>query len=287
MAALAALVMALLGVACEENTVTTSSEVCPYPVEGVEKVGLEIQGTDVVIDMVLVKAGSFIMGSDGDDTLLARPNERPAHRVNINKDFYISATPITQKQYHAIMGTRYLMDQDSADYPMVNLSMGQIADFIVLLNEARHQSFTVPTEARWEYAARGGHVAPEVQTLYAGSNDLDKVAWYYGNSWIEYKKDGLLTQERRMHPVAQKWPNALGLYDMTGNVWEWTSSGYMMYIEDEEDDPAGDTENESMAVRGASYMQNINRSRIAVRTERHKDDRDPTVGFRIALVSSI
>jgi len=168
---------------------------------------------------ILVKGGKFKMGDENGNQI---DDCRPVHKVTIS-DFYISKTPITQKQWRDVMDYNPSRFKDCDECPVENVSWENVQQYIIKLNAKIDFKFRLPTEAEWEYAARGGHLAPFEKgkgdiligkNKYAGSDNLDEVGWYSKNS--KYKT----------HPVATKKPNELGIYDMSGNVWEWCADWY-------------------------------------------------------------
>lgn len=161
----------------------------------------------IEIDMVLVEGGSFVMGSDSPE---AESQEKPAREVSLD-DFYISKFEVTQALFESVMGSSMSYFQ-GADVPVNNLSWQQANYFIDRLNELTGETYRLPTEAEWEFAAKGGNKSQGF--TYSGSNDVNEVAWYADNA------------NNRAHPVGQKKPNELGLYDMTGNVGEFTIDAY-------------------------------------------------------------
>lgn len=162
-------------------------------------------------DMVLVKGGAFTMGwvqgRDGKEN----NHEKPAHEVTL-KDFYIGKYPVTQAQWRAVMGSNPSNNKGCDNCPVENVSWNDIQEFLKKLNTLTGQQFRLPTEAEWEYAARGGQESKSY--LYSGSNNLEEVGWYNKNSG------------GKPHPVGQKQPNELGLYDMSGNMWEWVADDW-------------------------------------------------------------
>lgn len=175
--------------------------------------------------MVPVQNGTFRMGAteeQGDD---ATEREKPSHQVTLTKPYYICATEVTQALWLAVMGTNPSGFTGDLNRPVEQVSWNDCQTFITKLNQMTGQTFRLPTEAEWEFAARGGTNSQGYK--YAGSNNIDDVAWYQGNA------DGTT------HPVGQKQPNELGLYDMSGNVLEWCQDWYSAYTTDALVDPTG------------------------------------------------
>ncbi|WP_373604473.1 formylglycine-generating enzyme family protein [Vibrio sp. UCD-FRSSP16_30] len=158
-------------------------------------------------DMILVEGGSFIMGSNSQH---ANASEQPAHEVTVD-DFYISKFEVTQSLFEEVMGPSRSFFKDP-QIPVNNLSWQQAYFFIERLNELTGQHYRLPTEAEWEFAAIGGNQSQGY--AYSGSNNIDDVAWFSGNA------------NNQAHRVGQKKPNELGLYDMTGNVGEFTIDAF-------------------------------------------------------------
>ncbi|NUW74749.1 SUMF1/EgtB/PvdO family nonheme iron enzyme [Vibrio mediterranei] len=158
-------------------------------------------------DMVLVEGGEFTMGSD---SKTAAKSERPAHSVRVDS-FYLSKFEVTQELFESVMGSS--MSYFAApNVPVNNLSWQQANYFVEKLNEMTGENYRLPTEAEWEFAAKGGIHSKGY--IYAGSNNIDDVAWYSENA------------NNRAHPVGMKQPNELGLYDMTGNVGEFVQDAF-------------------------------------------------------------
>jgi formylglycine-generating enzyme required for sulfatase activity len=161
----------------------------------------------VGIEMILVRGGTFRMGdTDGQ----GGDNEKPVHNVTL-RDFYIGKYPVTQKQWVQVMGSNH-SNFKGDDLPVEQVSWNNVQEIIKELNAKTGKKYRLPTEAEWEYAARGGNKSKGYK--YSGSNDIDKVAWYADNSG------------NKTHPVGTKAPNELGIYDMSGNVWEWVNDKY-------------------------------------------------------------
>ena len=160
----------------------------------------------VSVTMVYVAPGTFMMGSTEDND---SQEAKPAHQVTLTKGFYISQTEVTQEFYTAVVGYyngAYISPQNPATYETVS-SLQNFFGWLSYYVSQGQMTMRLPTEAEWEFAARGGNLSRGYR--YAGSDDIDEVAWYRGNSGDT------------MHPVAQKSPNELGLYDMSGNAYEW------------------------------------------------------------------
>ncbi len=209
-------------------------------------------------EMVLVEGGRFQMGctvEQGDDCL---SREKPAHWVSLD-DFHIGKYEVTQAQWKAVMSNNpSYFKEDCDNCPVESVSWEDVQKFIQKLNELTGKQYRLPTEAEWEYAARGGEA-----NKYAGSNDLDEVAWHGGNSGI------------KTHPVGRKSSNGYGLNDMSGNVYEWCSDWYKGY---EVTDHTGSRR----VIRGGSWDANPRNCRVSYR---HLDGpyyRNNSIGFRVA-----
>jgi len=222
----------------------------------------------VKLELVKVEAGTFAMGArDGENN----GNERE-HSVILTNDFYIGQTEVTQAQYQAVMGNNPSGFKGD-DLPVELVSWDDAMAFCTRLNEKgkapKGWKFTLPTEAQWEYAARGGKKSNDHK--YSGSDDVDEVAWYSENA------------DKKTHPVAQKRANELGLYDMSGNVWEWCLDLYeVSYAHDPEF--LTDNKGSYRVNRGGSWYYLAKFCRSAVRDCDVPGFRDDDVGFRVVLV---
>lgn len=215
----------------------------------------EING--VRFRMIAVEGGSFMMGAtpgQGDD---ARENEKPAHKVTVD-NFLIGETEVTQDLWFAVMGNNPShFKSDQGNYPVENVNWNDVQDFIKKLNEITGLQFRLPFEAEWEYAARGGKKSTDKK--YSGSNDVNDVAWYKDNS-------GGTT-----HAVATKKANELGIYDMSGNVWEWCEGH------------SADNQKLTSHMRGSAYHNAAPIERVSLRYTYPVETHDYSVGFRLVL----
>jgi sulfatase modifying factor 1 len=227
---------------------------------------------------ILVEKGTFTMGSDNSEYNF----EKPAHQVTITADFELSEYPVTQALWQAVMGAEWQETYfKGADRPVENISWDDAQGFLVEMNKWYRDSgqaagrpgvFCLPTEAQWEYAARGGRYGKSLSFEYAGSNRLEEVGWYRGNSHGETR------------PVGRKQPNVLGLYDMSGNVWEWCQDWYGSYSSGSVTDPVGPNSGSDRVCRGGSWSFSGGYCRVAGRYYDPPGDRDGSLGFRLAFV---
>lgn len=197
----------------------------------------EVQVNGVSFKMIYVAGGSFMMGATQEQTNYEN-DETPVHQVTLS-DYYIAETEVTQELWCAVMGSNPSRFTRSSRNPVEMVSWHDCQSFIQRLNQLTGLRFRLPTEAEWEYAARGGNKSKGYK--YSGSNRIDDVAWYDGNS-------GAVT-----HEVAKCYPNELGLYDMSGNVWEWCSDWYGSYSSVAQVDPSGAGTGSSRVNRGGSW----------------------------------
>lgn len=191
----------------------------------------------VSFKMIAVKGGTFQMGSDD-----LYDDEKPVHQVTLS-DYYIGETEVTQELWTAVMGSNPSEFTINMQWPVEMVSWNDCQTFISRLNQLTGKTFRLPTEAQWEYAARGGNKSKGY--IYSGSNEIDEVAWYVDNC------GGFAA-----HPVKTKAPNELGIYDMTGNVCEWCSDWYGPYSSAAQIDPTGPATGSDRVVRdGCSYSE--------------------------------
>ena len=240
-------------------------------------------------DMVAVEGGTFMMGAQSESQML--PNydsevygdESPIHQVTLD-DFYIGKYEVTERLWRYVMSyngitadgsaiTPCLSDnQETANYlPVVTISYDDIVNiFLPRLNKITGKQFRLPTEAEWEYAARGGRKSQGYK--YSGSNNVDDVAWYWDNS------------PYTTHQVGTKQPNELGLYDMSGNVNEWCSDwySYSYYSSSPTTNPTGPTTGSYRVLRGGSWYDLVQFCRVSNHSGYSPDYRVNSIGFRLA-----
>ncbi len=250
----------------------TSQEVQTFTVNGVS------------FKMVAVEGGTFSMGATEEQGSDAYGDEKPVHQVTLSS-YSIGQTEVTQELWQAVMGTNpsYFQASTAADYgtnlqrPVEQVSWNDCHTFITKLNELTGKTFRLPTEAEWEYAARGGNKSQGYK--YAGSNNVGDVAWYIANIPSQTSGDsGYGTQT-----IATKAPNELGLYDMSGNVWEWCQDWYDYYSSDAQTNPTGPSIGATVMFRGGSWQHGFQSCRVSMRNHCGEMVTDNYIGFRLAL----
>jgi formylglycine-generating enzyme required for sulfatase activity len=224
------------------------------------------------MSFVYIPPGSFIMGSPEDEP--GRNHDEKQYKVALSRGFYLQSTPVTQRQWQALMGDNSASSSRGDDCPVENVSWNECQVFIQMLNLLGEGVYRLPTEAEWEYACRGGGPAAlgdrELTALFCENDPfLDAVAWYCGNS------------DRHSHPVALKDPNAWDLYDMHGNVMEWCQDWYGEYPAGEATDPAGAPAGVGKVVRGGSWFSSAKNCRAASRAKWAPNSRSHYLGFRL------
>ena len=216
----------------------------------------------VSFTMVGVEGGTFQMGStDGDS------DEKPVHQVSVSS-FSIGQTEVTQELWEAVMGTNPSSFK-GLKLPVERVSWNDCQTFITKLNQLTGKTFRLPTEAEWEFAARGGNSSKGY--TYAGSNTIDDVAWYTSNS------------SSKTHEVATKQANELGIYDMSGNVWEWCSDWYGSYSSYAQTNPTGAGSGSHRVYRGGSWNRSARSCRVSCRDYYAPSGRYGIIGLRLAL----
>ena len=236
----------------------------------------------VTFKMVAVEGGTFTMGATAEQGSDAYTDEEPAHQVTLSS-YCIGETEVTQALWQAVMGSNPSYFAPSSVYaenlqrPVEYVSWNDCQTFITRLNELTGKNFRLPTEAEWEYAARGGNRSMGYK--YAGSNDINTVAWYYDNCYAL----GSSSPDYGTHSVATKAPNELGLYDMSGNVWEWCQDWYGSYSSDAQTDPTGPALGYYRVYRGGSWYYTARNCRVSVRYFIIPSFTDNSLGLRLAL----
>ena len=235
-------------------------------------------GKTVTFKMVRVEHGTFQMGATAEQGSDAYSDEKPVHSVTLTNDYFMGETEVTQALWYAVMGQKPTASgsQWSGTYglgdqrPAYYVSWNDCQEFITKLNTLTGQTFRLPTEAEWEFAARGGNKSKGYK--YAGSDNIGDVAWYSGNS------------NSSTHDVATKQANELGLYDMSGNVWEWCSDKYGSYGSSAQTNPTGSTTTVSIRVlRGGCWDIYAGGCRVSYRSNGGAGLRRDILGLRLAL----
>jgi len=223
-------------------------------------------------EMAFVAGGTFTMGCAAEQDSDCDGYERPAHSVTLS-DYYIGKREVTQGLWKAVMGAdnNPSFFKGSDNLPVENVSWNEVNAFIDSLNRKTGRTYRLPTEAEWEYAARGGNKSGGYK--YSGSNTLDSVAWYWDNSG------------RETHEAGTKAPNELGIYDMSGNVWEWTGDRYGDYGSDAQTNPIGPSTGSNRVFRGGSWYSDEWVCRVSIRYDNDPDGSFNGLGFRLVLLS--
>jgi sulfatase modifying factor 1 len=222
----------------------------------------------VAFRMVAIEGDTFQMGCTAEQDGQCFGDENPVHRVVLS-DYQIGETEVTQALWTAVMGTDPSRFRACDDCPVENVDWEQIQGFLQKLNELTGKQYRLPTEAEWEFAARGGRAAR--QKTFSGSDDLGAVAWYPENAG------------KRTHAVGTKAANELGLYDMSGNVFEWCRDGYGSYSPDDQADPLGRETASRKVVRGGGWSGGEGCCRVSYRYFYPTDFRADFLGFRLVL----
>ena len=238
-------------------------------IKEMDETSIDIKVSKEMFKMVKVKGGVFTMGAtpeQGEDVRIYS-DELPTHRVLLD-DYYIGETVVTQSLWMTVMG--YNPSWKSGDnLPVEGISWEDAQEFIKKLNERTGQSFRLPTEAEWEYAARGGQKGMGYK--YSGSNNLDDVAWY-GTKFFGSP-----------HPVKGKKPNELMLYDMSGNVWEWCQDWLGEYSDEVQKNPRGLSTGNGRVYRGGGWADDSFSCRVSCRKCTSPEHRGSGLGFRLVL----
>ncbi len=221
----------------------------------------------VTFKMVAVEGGTFTMGATSEQGSDALDDEKPAHQVTLS-DYWIGETEVTESLWKAVMGCNPSYFNIGDNYPVEAVSWEDCQTFINKLNSLTGETFRLPTEAEWEFAARGGTMSRGYK--YSGSNTVDDVAWYTFN--IGTSK----------YPVATKAANELGLYDMSGNVQEWCQDWYGSYSSAAQTNPTGPSTGSSRVNRGGSWSSGARGCRVSHRDVNTPSSRPYFLGVRLA-----
>jgi len=230
--------------------------------------------------MIYVEGGTFTMGCTSEQGGDCYSNESPNRRTTVSS-FYMGMLEVTQSQWEKVMGTSVYQQRNKAnpelpmcgtgaDYPMYFVSWEEAKEFCRRLSQQTGKTYRLPTEAEWEYAARGGKKAEG--TKYSGSNYLGSVAWYgeNSNSWT--------------HPCGTKQANALGIYDMSGNVDEWCEDWYGSYLSYDTNNPKGASTGQYRVLRGGNWYDFAASCRVTSRGSSTPGSRNYYNGIRVVLV---
>lgn len=243
----------------------TQNGVTPTPTPASQDRTFTVGG--VTFKMIAVEGGTFTMGATSEQGSEADSDEKPTHSVTLSS-YSIGETEVTQALWQAVMGSN-LSRFSGSNKPVERVSWDDCQDFIRRLNALTGENFRLPTEAEWEYAARGGNKSWGYK--YAGSNNIDNVAWYDDNSGSQ------------THNVATKSPNELGLYDMSGNVGEWCQDWYGDYSSGSQTNPTGPASGGYRVGRGGCWDYYARGCRVSYRFSDDPDIRINSMGLRLAL----
>lgn len=222
---------------------------------------------ELIHDMVRVEGGTFTMGATPEQGEEAFEDEMPAHKVTLST-FSIGRYPITQDQWEAVMGnnpSHFIGEK----LPVESVSWFDCQEFAKKLSEMTGRHFRLPTEAEWEYAARGGKKGKRYK--FSGGHILEQIGWYNENSG------------NTSHEVGKKSPNELGLYDMSGNIWEWVQDWKGDFTEDDQVNPTGPETGIERVCRGGGWNREIDRARVSYRGDDQPTLRYCSLGLRIVL----
>ena len=248
------------------TTTATGFSSTPSLSSGSNEISIPVKN-GITIDMVKVEAGTFMMGATSE---MQNPDddEKPVHQVTLTNDYYMEKYEVTQALWQVVMGSNPSKFKGD-DLPVEQVSWNDCQEFISKLNSMTGRKFRLPSEAEWEYAARGGKKSRGYQ--YGGSSNISDVAWYCENS------------ATKPHPVGTKQANELGLYDMTGNVWEWCQDWYGSYVSSSQTNPTGAINGSFCVIRGGGWGSIAWDCRSSCRYNDDPDGRHYGLGLRLVL----
>lgn len=249
-----------------QTNTTSSDNTSPTMKTSQESVREEFKVGDVSFAMIRVEGGTFTMGATSEMKNPSK-NEKPKHQVTLSS-YFIGETEVTNALWDAVMGTK--SDARFAYYPKSDVNWYNCWEFIQKLNILTGKRFRLPTEAEWEFAARGGNKSRHTQ--YSGSDNIDEVAWY---------RDGV--DDKDSHPVGLKKANELGLYDMCGNVSEWCQDNYGEYTRKAQINPTGTDKGTKKVMRGGSFRSSPCTCSTRWAQESTEKNLGYCLGFRLAL----
>ena len=253
--------------ATSQSSTTTGYTTGSSVVSGSNVISIPVKN-GITIDMVKVEAGTFMMGATSE---MQDPfdDEKPVHQVTLTNDYYMGKYEVTQALWQSVMGSNPSKFKGD-DFPVEQVSWNDCQEFISKLNNLTGKKFRLPTEAEWEYAARGGKKSRGYQ-YYSGSSNISDVAWHAGNS------------RKKTHPVGKKQANELCIYDMTGNVGEWCQDRYDSYVSSSQTNPTGAVSGSNRVFRGGSWNGNARFCCLSYRDNGTPDYRDDYFGLRLVL----
>ena len=228
-------------------------------------------------ELAYVEGGSFLMGCTNAHKIVCDINELPIQRVSVGS-FYIGKYEVTRFQWFSLMGEGISEEIECADCPIEMVSHEEIQVYLGRLNGRTGKRYRLPTEAEWEYAARGGNHGQDF--LFSGGDSLDVFGWYEGNVTHRHVGNDL----NRVQPIGLKQPNVLGLYDLSGNVWEWCSDMVGQYKKGLQINPQGYDAGGSYVTRGGGWADLAENCRVSYRGGNDRSNQDDDIGFRVILV---